>query len=136
MFNIIDAAKKVKRFYLERKKWIKAGNPKRTADEINNLFDNICSKCEHFKKKGPHEGKCGICGCRLTRKKEYLNKLAWATTSCPLDNPKWIALPEYSNIELSEQEIKEAANEQQLDEQKEKELQKEAPKKSCGCSGK
>lgn len=128
----------IKRFLSERAKWKKAGSPIRNVHAIRELFI-ICSKCPHFvrSKKNMHEGNCGICSCRLSREKEYLNKLAWATTRCPLDPPKWLELPQYAELaEPSDEEIK--VEEQLAEEEKKKEQENPAPpekKKGCGCGG-
>lgn len=97
---------RVKQFFIERAKWKKAGSPRRTNKEINILFD-ICKSCDEYKKKNDIEGKCGLCGCRLTNVKSYWNKLTWATTRCPLDEPKWLEQPAYqvNPVEVTEEEI-------------------------------
>ena len=65
-------------------KWISAGRPKRSEEEIENIYENICKPCEHYNANGS----CSMCGCRITRSQRALfNKLAMATESCPVD--KW-----------------------------------------------
>lgn len=79
-------------FLKERAKWKAAGSPTRTPEKAQELF-NICSNCEHFKKtiNKENHGQCSICGCSLTPDpKIYFNKIGWATTRCPLEEPKWI----------------------------------------------
>lgn len=115
---------KIKKFLLEQAKWIKSGQPYRTEEKIQEIF-NLCKTCEHFlKNKKENEGNCGICGCRLTESKQYMSKNSWATTRCPLEEPKWVEEPEYQNIEVSEKEIK------VVEQQPEKIT---APKKHGGC---
>jgi hypothetical protein len=123
---------KLKRFISERAKWKKAGSVYRTTNEAQQLFE-ICKKCEHFKKKGPAEGSCGICGCRLTRSKEYFNKLAWATTRCPLEPPKWVEMKGFENIEVSEEEMQ--IEEASVTKEEQEQLNNTAApaKKKCGC---
>lgn len=42
----------------------------------------ICNTCEHYQ-----EDACMLCGCRIVREKNYLNKLANKNASCPAN--KW-----------------------------------------------
>lgn len=79
------------RYASERNKWAQAGKPYRTDARILEIFDNQCAPCENFNPEGEGKGSCGICGCRLLREGKMLNKLAWATTECPLTPPKWDA---------------------------------------------
>src|SRR6185369_6717168 len=125
---------KVKQFLIERAKWKKAGSPNRTNDEVKEIFD-ICNKCPEYKKRTEREGNCGVCGCRITMWKTYRSKNTWATTRCPLENPKWIERLEYQNLEVSEEEIK--AEEEAIKIEQEQ-PGKTAPvkKKGCGCAGK
>lgn len=62
---------------------IGAGLPKSTQAEINKRFD-VCQKCEMFDNKS---SQCLVCGCNLSTKKVFLNKLAWSDQKCPLN--KW-----------------------------------------------
>jgi uncharacterized paraquat-inducible protein A len=59
------------------------GFPKSTKDEIIYRY-GICKTCEYF---DAQKSQCGVCGCYLSTKKQFLNKLAWADQSCPKD--KW-----------------------------------------------
>jgi hypothetical protein len=45
----------------------------------------ICQQCEHLK-----DGACGLCGCNCNNG-GLLNKLAWASESCPDNPPRWQA---------------------------------------------
>lgn len=60
-----------------------SGFPKSTIDQINERY-NICLICESFDSK---QKICEECGCNISNKKVFLNKLAWADQSCPLG--KW-----------------------------------------------
>jgi uncharacterized paraquat-inducible protein A len=62
---------------------IYAGFPKSTQDQINYRY-NICLNCEKFNHK---KSECGVCGCAISQKKIFINKLAWADQECPLQ--KW-----------------------------------------------
>jgi hypothetical protein len=60
-----------------------AGFPKSTQAQIDYRFD-ICNNCDMYDRLN---SQCLACGCNLSRKKIFLNKLAWADQHCPLD--KW-----------------------------------------------
>ena len=60
-----------------------AGFPKANQNEIWHRY-SICTRCEHFDDK---ESVCNMCGCNITHKKQFLNKLAWADQECP--DKKW-----------------------------------------------
>jgi hypothetical protein len=60
--------------------WCAAGRPMRPGEQREYIYEKLCTPCEHFEK-----GKCKACGCGLK------TKISWATTCCPLDNPKWVA---------------------------------------------
>jgi hypothetical protein len=72
-------------------KWMQAGQPVRTQEEIDQIFETHCRSCEHFKplKHRPGRGHCRLCGCRCKNKRKFMNKLAWRTEQCPADPPKW-----------------------------------------------
>lgn len=60
-----------------------SGFPKSTQDQINYRF-NICKQCEMY---DSINSQCLVCGCNLSTKKKFMNKLAWADQKCPID--KW-----------------------------------------------
>jgi uncharacterized paraquat-inducible protein A len=60
-----------------------AGFPKTSQQEIEHRWQ-ICISCDQFDQINTQ---CGICGCNLSRKKEFMNKLAWADQECPIG--KW-----------------------------------------------
>jgi len=83
----------VKRYNAEKKKWKMAGKPMRDPNEMEVIYNDICSKCPHFLKgQGWVMGydKCEICQCNLHKSHKTLNKLAWGTTHCPDEPPKWV----------------------------------------------
>lgn len=142
--NFIGGAMDLAKRYLEEKaKWKKAGKPVRSDERIKELFA-ICSPCEYYKLKTDHSGSCGICGCNIKNRITSLNKLAWATTRCPLENPKWIEEEGYQNLEVSEAEIKkeeqnEIVAEKVTDTKKEQNINPAPIKKKsggCGCGKK
>jgi hypothetical protein len=71
-------------------RWIAAGRPVRTPEKQAELFA-ICEACPHFLRGSGDLHGCGICGCGLKKSGGILNKLKWATESCPLPEPKWTA---------------------------------------------
>lgn len=66
-----------------RQRWIAAGCPVRSREEMAKLH-TICTKCEHFTGYS-----CRVCGCGLHHSRGSWNKLRWATEHCPLATPKW-----------------------------------------------
>jgi hypothetical protein len=65
---------------------IYSGFPKSTQDQINCRLQ-ICLTCEMYDDKNQQ---CLVCGCNISDKKRFLNKLAWADQKCPLG--KWDSL--------------------------------------------
>lgn len=59
------------------------GMPKATKEQIEQRFVT-CFGCDMFDR---NKSQCLVCGCNISRKKAFLNKLAWADQSCPLG--KW-----------------------------------------------
>lgn len=62
---------------------ISRGLPKSTKEQILQRYE-ICNKCSEF---DLHNSMCNVCGCNISNKKEFFNKLAWADQKCPID--KW-----------------------------------------------
>jgi hypothetical protein len=62
---------------------ISRGMPKSTQEQIDYRY-NICSLCDKFDRNNQS---CQECGCYISNKKRFLNKLAWSDQNCPLD--KW-----------------------------------------------
>ena len=65
---------------------IALGLPKSSQKTIDHRF-NICLSCSSYDKKNKQ---CLECGCNISNKKIFLNKLAWADQQCPLN--KWTSL--------------------------------------------
>lgn len=61
------------------------GMRKCNIDDIKSRLA-ICQECEHFESNGH----CGLCGCACGGQRAFLNKLAWASESCPAG--KWESL--------------------------------------------
>lgn len=134
-----DMFSKSKRYLNERQVWAKAGKPFRSDEETEQIFSQLCKSCEYFDKKNENLGRCKICGCFLKPKGKNFNKIAWATTSCPHDPPKW-------TTQISVQNKPQEQNMWQEQDQKQKgglnmktsnvnqSPQKHPPKKKpCGC---
>ena len=75
---------------------IYAGFPKSTQEEINNRWE-ICNSCEYIDKE---QSQCKLCGCNLSNKKMFMNKLAWADQECPAD--KWHKIIRHTNVSESD----------------------------------
>lgn len=62
------------------------GFPKTTQSEILDRY-SICLDCSDFNKE---KSECNICGCSISKKSKFLNKLAWADQECPAG--KWLKI--------------------------------------------
>jgi hypothetical protein len=60
-----------------------AGFPKSTKEQIIYRY-NICINCDKYNSQ---RLECGVCGCAISNKSKFLNKLAWADQECPIG--KW-----------------------------------------------
>jgi hypothetical protein len=97
--NILSLAQ---RYYQERKEWVAAGKPYRNEQEIKVIYET-CEQCPHFKElEEGQRGKCTLCGCFLAKGGRRINKIAWGTTRCPDNPPRWT---ETQNEEFNEVEI-------------------------------
>ena len=64
------------------RKWVAAGKPTRTAEEVQKIHDEHCVKCHKY---DPNKKACKSCGCLVNKGSFPLtNKLKMATESCPL----------------------------------------------------
>lgn len=63
-----------------------SGFPTCSKQEILNRYA-ICIVCDKFNSK---KSICNICGCNLSNRKEFMNKLAWADQECPEN--KWSSI--------------------------------------------
>lgn len=59
---------------------VQAGLPKSSQKQIDERY-SICLSCERFDSV---KSECKVCGCSISKKKKFLNKLAWADQECPL----------------------------------------------------
>jgi len=72
---------KIKNFAFASAKHVAAGMPMASDSEIIRRHD-ICTDCEFFK-----DNACQKCGCPVVREKQYVSKLSWADSECPVG--KW-----------------------------------------------
>lgn len=71
-------------FATESRKWARSGFRMASKGELRRR-QKICLPCKQWDStRWGNTGGCRMCGC--TRM-----KLFWATTSCPLNPPKWVA---------------------------------------------
>lgn len=79
------------RYRLEKKIWKNSGQPVRSDERVAELY-NICINCENYIPIPllTDRGQCAICTCLLSKDSDRMNKLRWATTKCPLPEPKWV----------------------------------------------
>lgn len=67
---------------------VQRGLPKSSQQTIYYRY-NICKICSSY---DTVNSQCLECGCNISTKKRFLNKLAWADQKCPLD--KWNSVKE------------------------------------------
>lgn len=78
-------ADKAVRYATAVARWIAAGSPARTDDDVERIYETLCRPCEYF---NPQRQGCKVCGCRLGKSKNALvNKIRMATEHCP--RQKW-----------------------------------------------
>ncbi len=108
----------INQYRQEKEKWKAAGKPERTDERVAEIYDTHCAPCENYIPIPllTNRGQCGICSCLLSRDSESANKIRWATTRCPLEEPKW----------TEDVEIKEALK-------VEPQGRRRIPPKDCGC---
>lgn len=71
----------VNNYRLAITRWIKAGRPKRSDEDIKIIYEKYCKQCNWYDKKSK---RCKGCGCRVVPKGLALtNKLKMATEHCP-----------------------------------------------------
>jgi len=80
---------RTKNYLKERHKWVKSGKQYRSLKLIEYIYDTFCKNCEH-NINNDGNNLCNICGCFIAPQGTKMNKLAWTTTKCPDDPPRWI----------------------------------------------
>ena len=76
-------SQKIIRFFKALFFHIGCGMPKTPKPELESRW-SICLDCEFFDKD---HSQCLQCGCNLSNKQKFMNKLAWLDQKCPVD--KW-----------------------------------------------
>lgn len=74
-------AQRVANFAASAAKHVAAGMPRATDEQIAERFA-ICQGCEFLLNQA-----CSKCGCPVVRAKQYVSKLSWADSECPVG--KW-----------------------------------------------
>lgn len=86
----ITILKKLRNFFKALIQHIKTGMQKSSNRLIQHRY-NICKGCEFFhpldRPAKEILAQCNYCGCNLSNKKIFLNKLAWKDQKCPIN--KW-----------------------------------------------
>ena len=76
---------KVLRYGKAVARWVKAGRPVRTPDEVARIYDDLCRPCDDF---DVEKETCKVCGCPVRKSAKALrNKIGMATEHCP--GEKW-----------------------------------------------
>ena len=86
-------------FAAEFKRWSESGFKLRAVDTVEKMFDGHCQPCDRYV-GGRNDGQCAECKCSLSRTGRLKNKLAWATTRCPLD--KWTEETMLDGLEVAD----------------------------------
>lgn len=86
----ISIITKIKNFIKALYNHIITGMKKCSQKQINQRYD-VCLSCEHYSMKKDKSNDiyatCNLCGCNLSNKKVFMNKLAWKDQKCPAN--KW-----------------------------------------------
>lgn len=83
-----SAITRARNYVSAREKWIQAGRPVRSTEEMAAIFA-ICEACPSDKYKPlpvVDGGTCRACGCGIAKERKVANKIAWGTEVCPLDH--------------------------------------------------
>lgn len=87
----------------ERQEWVDNGSPLRTKEKILEIF-TICNECDKHIPVSENIVQCSVCTCFIRKYGTKLNKAAFSTTRCPLEEPKWIEEEGYQNQQQNEQQ--------------------------------
>jgi hypothetical protein len=82
--------KRYKSLKSAHQKWSAAGKPVRTDERVAEIYDQHCSQCPMLKETVAGQA-CSLCGCLLSRERNFMNKLRWATEACPDKPPRWMS---------------------------------------------
>ncbi len=79
----VEILTKMKNYTRAMTHWIKAGRPVRSLEEIENIYMEYCSVCEH---RNGSFSTCRYCGCHVSKGGQaMLNKIAMGTENCPIE---------------------------------------------------
>jgi len=68
-------------YWLAVKRWVAAGRPIRTDDDVKKIHEEFCSRCDWYDSKSK---RCKGCGCKVKPEGvALLNKIKMATECCP-----------------------------------------------------
>lgn len=68
-------------YWLAVKRWITAGKPTRTDNDVKKIHEEFCSRCDWYDSKSK---RCKGCGCKVKPEGiALLNKIKMATEYCP-----------------------------------------------------
>jgi len=88
---------RAKNYLAARKIWVAAGKPLREDEEIKRIYNTHCKNCKYYTNNGYA---CSQCGCYINDTNGW-NKIAWATTHCPLDPPEWQEEAAYRDVDIN-----------------------------------
>ena len=78
-------ARKVFSYGQALRRWIAAGRPIRTDEEVAQIYNTLCEPCAYF---GRHKEYCKICGCQVrSHGPAFTNKIRMVSEHCP--KAKW-----------------------------------------------
>ena len=63
-------------------RWLWWGAPRRSPEQVKDIFYSFCSPCGHYH---PGLGECTMCECSVSPNSDERNKITFATEHCPDD---------------------------------------------------
>jgi len=116
---------RARRYIKERRTWVQKGKPMRSQELIDYIYHEHCKDCYEY-----NGTSCNICGCMINTGTN-LNKIAWATTNCPAEPPKWDQETKIPPDYQSDKPKKEA---QKVSPEPQNKKKRKKKKKGCGCN--
>lgn len=89
ILNAVTKFQKAKNFLIAVYKHIKSGRKYCNKQQIKSRIKH-CYSCALFNGVICTHEKCG---CNVNDQDKFFNKLAWKSEQCPLNPPKWLAIP-------------------------------------------
>jgi len=87
--NTLATSTRIINFFKSLYNHIRTGMKKSSTSQIRHRYE-ICQGCEFFNfisRQDEIKATCNVCGCNLSDKKIFMNKLAWKDQQCP--KGKW-----------------------------------------------